>query len=225
MEVIQKLLSNSTAAGDEKTRFIRFNYRILLGLLEGMMPNSPLTQKAHQGEEGMLERMDEIFACFSGIKTDKDFPITRWHLQNARQQLASSPLRKGKQQLDEFLETELSREPQVGFVVGVGANDPSGVLLPIASTLVYRMYPEKIVVTGAVSVFKNLFHKDALVDKWTFSTNGVSIMGMENIPCIGFGPGNEVNAHAPNESVEKNHLVAAAAFYAALPLNYVENAK
>jgi hypothetical protein len=78
-------------------------------------------------------------------------PITRWHLQNARQQLASSPQRKGKQQLDEFLETELSREPQVGFVVGVGANDTSGVLLPIASTLVYRMYPEKIVVTGAVS--------------------------------------------------------------------------
>lgn len=151
MEVIQKLLSNSTAADDEKIRFIRFNYRILLGLLEGMMPNSPLTQKAHQGEEGMLERLDEIFACFSGIKTDKDFPITRWHLQNARQQLASSPLRKGKQQLDEFLETELSREPQVGFVVGVGANDTSGVLLPIASTLVYRMYPEKIVVTGAVS--------------------------------------------------------------------------
>jgi hypothetical protein len=65
--------------------------------------------------------------------------------------MAGSPTRKGKQQLDEFLETELSREPQVGFVVGVGANDTSGVLLPIASSLVYRMFPEKIVVTGAVS--------------------------------------------------------------------------
>ncbi|MFA7404683.1 MAG: AAA family ATPase [Pelobacteraceae bacterium] len=151
MEVIQKLLSNSTAASEEKTRFVRFNYKILLGLLEGLLPNSPITQKARLGEEGMLERLEEIFACFSKIKTDKDFPITRWHLQNARQQLAASPLRKGKQQLDEFLETELSREPQVGFVVGVGANDTSGVLLPIASTLVYRMYPEKIVVTGAVS--------------------------------------------------------------------------
>lgn len=151
MEVIQKLLSNSTAAGEEKTRFVRFNYKILLGLLDGMLPNSPITQKARLGEEGMLERLEEIFACFSMIKTDRDFPITRWHLQNARQQLAASPLRKGKQQLDEFLETELSREPQVGFVVGVGASDTSGVLLPIASTLVYRMYPEKIVVTGAVS--------------------------------------------------------------------------
>ncbi len=151
MEVIQKLLSTSAADSEEKTRFVRFNYKILLGLLEGLSPNSALTQKARQGEEGMLERLDEIFACFSGIKTDKDFPVTRWHLLNARQQLAASPQRKGKQQLDEFLETELSREPQVGFVVGVGANDTSGVLLPIASTLVYRMYPEKIVVTGAVS--------------------------------------------------------------------------
>ena len=28
-----------------------------------------------------------------------------------------------------------------------------------------------------------------LTDKWTFSTNGVSIMGRNGIPCIGFGPG------------------------------------
>ncbi|NOY12800.1 MAG: AAA family ATPase, partial [Deltaproteobacteria bacterium] len=55
------------------------------------------------------------------------------------------------QQLDDFLETELSEEPQIGFVVGVGANDVSGIILPIASALVYRMFPEKIVVTGAVS--------------------------------------------------------------------------
>lgn len=151
MEVIQKLLSIGAAASEEKIRFVRFNYKILLGLLEAMQPNSSLTQKARQGEEGMLDRLNEILASFAKIKTDKDFPITRWHLQNARQQLAASPQRKGKQQLDEFLETELSKEPQVGFVVGVGANDTSGVLLPIASTLVYRMYPEKIVVTGAVS--------------------------------------------------------------------------
>ena len=151
MEVIQKLLQTGDADNEEKVRFVRFNYKILLGLLEGMFPKSVLTKKARQGEEGMLDRLDEVFARFSKIKTDKDFPLTRWHLQNARQQIAASPLRKGKQQLDEFLETELSKEPQVGFVVGVGANDTSGVLLPIASALVYRMYPEKIVVTGAVS--------------------------------------------------------------------------
>jgi acetylornithine deacetylase/succinyl-diaminopimelate desuccinylase-like protein len=35
------------------------------------------------------------------------------------------------------------------------------------------------------------------------------------IPVIGFGPGNEVLAHAPNEKVPIDDLVAASAFYAA----------
>ena len=42
-----------------------------------------------------------------------------------------------------------------------------------------------------------------LLDKWTFSTNGVSIMGRNGIPCIGFGPGAEAQAHAPNEKLGK----------------------
>ncbi len=151
LEVIQKLQDIAEGDNEGKIRFVRFNYKILLGLLEGMMPDSALTQTARQGEEGLLSRLDEVVARLTRIKDDKDFPITRWHLQNARQQLASSPLRKGKQQLEDFLETELSEEPQVGFVVGVGANDVSGIILPIASALVYRMFPEKIVVTGAVS--------------------------------------------------------------------------
>lgn len=56
-----------------------------------------------------------------------------------------------------------------------------------------------------------------LTDKWTFSTNGVSIMGRNNIPCIGFGPGAEAQAHAPNEKTWKDDLVRCAAVYAALP--------
>jgi hypothetical protein len=39
----------------------------------------------------------------------------------------------------------------VGFIVGVGANDVTGVLLPIATSLNYKMAPEKVLVTGAVS--------------------------------------------------------------------------
>ncbi|MDY4693045.1 MAG: YgeY family selenium metabolism-linked hydrolase [Blautia sp.] len=59
-----------------------------------------------------------------------------------------------------------------------------------------------------------------LTDKWTFSTNGVTIMGRNNIPCIGFGPGAEAQAHAPNEKTWKIDLVRCAAVYAALPTVY-----
>ncbi len=66
-----------------------------------------------------------------------------------------------------------------------------------------------------VKAFADLFDKTPKVDKWTFSTNGVTINGIYGIPVIGFGPGNEVMAHAPNEKVPVSDLVAASAFYAA----------
>ena len=72
----------------------------------------------------------------------------------------------------------------------------------------------EIVRTG-VNSYEMLYGKKPLVDKWTFSTNGVVINGMYGIPTIGFGPGNEVLAHAPNEKVAVNDLVVASAFYAA----------
>ncbi len=73
-----------------------------------------------------------------------------------------------------------------------------------------------------VSAYKNLFGKKPVVDKWTFSTNGVSIMGRYGIPCIGFGPGHEDQAHAPNEKTWKSELVEAAAMYAAIPSIYLK---
>ncbi|HOP04068.1 MAG TPA: YgeY family selenium metabolism-linked hydrolase [Tenuifilaceae bacterium] len=73
---------------------------------------------------------------------------------------------------------------------------------------------EHIVQTGVKS-FEGLFNKAPKIDKWTFSTNGIAINGMHGVPTIGFGPGNEVLAHAPNEKVPVSDLVAASAFYAA----------
>ena len=64
-----------------------------------------------------------------------------------------------------------------------------------------------------------------LTDKWTFSTNGVAIQGRYGIPCVGFGPGAESQAHAPTEITWKQDLVTCAAVYVAAVNLYDESKK
>ena len=78
------------------------------------------------------------------------------------------------------------------------------------------------VLKAAVKTYESLFQAKPVVDKWTFSTNAVTIMGRHRIPCVGFGPGREEEAHAPDEKTYKDELVKAAAFYAALPQAYMD---
>ena len=68
-----------------------------------------------------------------------------------------------------------------------------------------------------VATYERLFGNAPEVGRWVFSTNGVAVMGMHGIPCIGFGPGHEVFAHMATEQIPVEHLVKAAAWYAAFP--------
>ncbi len=66
------------------------------------------------------------------------------------------------------------------------------------------------VVQTARAAYEETFGTIPEMGHWTFSTNGVATAGMLGIPTIGFGPGHEHFAHAPNEQVEVDHLVRAA---------------
>lgn len=96
----------------------------------------------------------------------------------------------------------------------------TGVVYPVNCYFPAWVVPEDAKpVRAMVMAYEAMFGKPR-VDKWTFSTNGVSIMGRNKIPCVGFGPGKEEQAHAPNEKTWKKDLYRCAAVYAALPAVY-----
>ncbi|MCY1152645.1 MAG: YgeY family selenium metabolism-linked hydrolase [Sphaerochaetaceae bacterium] len=72
-------------------------------------------------------------------------------------------------------------------------------------------------VQAGVEAHKALYSEAPVVDKWTFSTNCVATTGRHKIPAIGFGPGDEDQAHAPNEITRVKDLEVCSAFYAMLP--------
>ncbi|MDR1765039.1 MAG: YgeY family selenium metabolism-linked hydrolase [Lachnospiraceae bacterium] len=98
----------------------------------------------------------------------------------------------------------------------------TGLTYPIECYFPTWVIPKDHPVTQAMEAAYRGLYGEPRTDKWTFSTNGVSIMGRNHIPCIGFGPGKEAQAHAPNERTWKADLVTCAAVYAALPGNYVK---
>lgn len=82
----------------------------------------------------------------------------------------------------------------------------------------WKIPAEHPLVQAGVESYKALFGSEPKVDKWTFSTNATAVCGRHKIPSIGFGPGDENQAHAPNEITRVDDLEKCAAFYAALPM-------
>ncbi len=78
------------------------------------------------------------------------------------------------------------------------------------------------IVNIAKETYKSLFKKKPVIGKWIFSTNGVAICGKHRIPAIGFGPGKEKYAHAPNEKISIKELTISSAFIAGYILRLKE---
>lgn len=79
---------------------------------------------------------------------------------------------------------------------------------------------EDPLVKSALTAYKEVFTCDASPGVWQFATNGVATKGLYGIPTIGFGPGDEAMAHTPDESIPVNELLNAAAYYAALAVEW-----
>ncbi len=150
-EVILRLRALVEAPDEAKENFVKFNLKTLAGILEALDAPQTLRSDIKARPLEFLHHYYELLRLVDPVDRPEDYPLTRAHLQAARQELGRSPTKKGKVQLDEFLGAELSQEPQVGFIIGVGANDVTGMLLPIATSLMYNFATEKVLVTGAVS--------------------------------------------------------------------------
>lgn len=150
-EVLQRFRQLDSASDEIKANFIKFNFKTLMGILEAVDAPAALRSEIKSTPQSLLKHAGQIMQLSESIQSADQYPLMRSHLNSAKSEIAQSPVKKGKVQLDEFLEAELSQEPQVGFIIGVGANDVSGVLLPIATSLTYRFSDHNVLVTGAVS--------------------------------------------------------------------------
>ncbi len=149
--VLQRLRRLAESDDDARKKFLKFNYKTLTGILDAAAAPEELRTAVKKDPQVFADRYAEIIRLLEDIKKVENYPLMESHLFSARREIAESPVKKGKVQLDEFLEAELSQEPQVGFIIGVGANDVSGMLLPIATSLTYSLSSERVLVTGAVS--------------------------------------------------------------------------
>ena len=150
-QVLHRLQALAEASYAEKEKFIKFNFKTLIGILDALDLSRSIRTRIKSDPHEFIIHFDEVLKQLEKKNPADGYPLMKSHLVSARKEISQNPVKKGKVQLDEFLEAELSQEPQVGFIIGVGASDVAGVLLPIATSLNYSLSSEKVLVTGAVS--------------------------------------------------------------------------
>jgi len=96
-----------------------------------------------------------------------------------------------------------------------------GLRLPMAKQFPTWTLPEKHgLVQAAEGAYRSIYKKKGVVDKWTMSTAGAYMMGISEVPTIGFGPGEESFAGPINDHVRVDDLEKCMAFYSTL-LSYL----
>ncbi len=79
-------------------------------------------------------------------------------------------------------------------------------------------------VRAGQETIEDLWGEPRPLGTWEFSTNGTYWAGKAGIPSIGFGPGDEKDAHSPTEHVSLDDVVTATEFYAYLPYKLQQRA-
>jgi putative selenium metabolism hydrolase len=94
----------------------------------------------------------------------------------------------------------------------------TGFVFPVEKYFPAWALPEDAaIVQAGVAAATAYLGRPVATGKWNFSTNGTYWMGKAGIPCIGFGPGDEVHAHTVLDQVPLQDVVDATGFYALFP--------
>jgi len=83
----------------------------------------------------------------------------------------------------------------------------------------WAMDPYHPLVIKSKETLETLMDSKVQIGRWDFSTDGVFTAGTANIFTIGYGPGDETQAHSPDEHLPIEQLVQATKGYAALAMN------
>jgi putative selenium metabolism hydrolase len=79
-----------------------------------------------------------------------------------------------------------------------------------------------VLVQAAARAARQVTGERPSVGKWDFSTDGAYTMGVAGIPTVGFGPGEETQAHTADEHIRLADCYTAAQIYAQLAVEVLE---